>query len=81
MVRMAKLNKAPSCSASFEAGRLAARRLMRLIVEKEQATQQMFRPSLAQLLLLGRSTGLDNKELTINLLQLIRTYLLIDNSV
>jgi len=78
MVRVKPAGDVPSCAISFEAGKLTARRIMSLIIAREQQTQSLLRPRLAQLLVQGRSAGIGNRELMANLLTLIRAYLLSD---
>lgn len=72
MVRSLPIKEVSTADVSYIAGRLTARRLMKLIVEKEKETQTMLRPRLAKLLKHCRKEGMGTQEIAANLLHLIQ---------
>jgi hypothetical protein len=79
MVKFASPKTQPTCPASFEAGRQTARRLMKLVIAREQLTGSLLRPTLARLLVEGKAAGYSKHDLVDRVVLLIRAYLVEDS--
>lgn len=75
MTRFENTNRDSILPLVVESGKGMARRLMRLVVAKEQDTGVAFRPTLTREIYEGRALGMSNEGMMRRMVQVIEEYL------